>query len=49
MEFREYFALVAKKAMEVGYNLRQVNIFKFNIQECYEQGKTIDQCFDIVF
>ena len=49
MDFREYFALVAKKAMEVGYNLRQVNIFKFDIQECWEQDKTVDQCFDIVF
>jgi hypothetical protein len=49
MEFREYFALVAQKAMDVGYTLRQVNIFKFDIQECWEQDKTVDQCFNMVF
>jgi hypothetical protein len=49
MEFREYFALVAKNAMAIGYTLKQVNIFKFDIQECWEQGKTVDQCVGTVF
>ena len=47
--FTEYLEQVVILAKRFGYTSHQVKMFVFDIEECYNQGKTVEECVNIVF
>ena len=47
--FESYYQAVKIEAMGLGYKPVQIAVFYSNIEECYEDGKTIEQCVEEVF
>lgn len=45
----EYLKEVKDKAIELGYNEYQVEIFKMGIMECWSDNLSPEQCVDKVF
>ena len=49
LTFLEFFHAVAIEAKAVGYKPHVVEVFRTNIRDCWEQGKTVEQTFEEVF
>lgn len=49
LTFLEFFYAVAIEAKSVGYKPHMVEVFKMDIRDCWEQGKTVEETFEEVF
>lgn len=49
ISFEEYYRQVEQLVLDFGYRQGYAKIFLMDIQICYDEGKTVEQCFDIVF
>ena len=49
LTFLEFFHAVAIEAKAVGYKPSIVEVFKMDIRDCWEQGKTVEETFEEVF
>lgn len=49
MNFSEYYWAVAAEAVKLGYTISQIGIFKSNIEDCFNDGKSIETCLEEVF
>lgn len=47
--FSDYVQQVVLLAKNLGYSQEQMNMFFFDIEECYNDGKTVEECVNIVF
>lgn len=48
-EFSLYYWAVAEAACKMGYNASQVAIFSSDIQDYFDQGKSVNECLEEVF
>ena len=49
LTFLEFFHAVAIEAKSVGYKPHVVEVFRCNIRDCWERGKTVEETFEEVF
>ena len=49
MSFKEYYYEVSLLVKMLGYSDYGVKVFKFDIQESYENGQTVQECVDLHF
>lgn len=49
LTFLDFYHTVAREARGLGYTERMVTIFKSDIRECYDTGKSIEQTLEEVF
>lgn len=47
--YEEFFEEVKQEAFSLGYNLKQVMIFKMDIDDCFNAGKSVEQTVNEVF
>lgn len=45
----EYILEMSRQAIRLGYTARQVSMFIGDISECYEEGRSVEECLNIVF
>lgn len=48
-EFDFFFEEVLESALKLGYSKKQVNVFAFDILECYNNGNSAEECVAEVF
>jgi hypothetical protein len=49
MTYNEYYLLVEKQALLLGYTEKQISMFNVDIQECWEENISIEECIERVF
>lgn len=49
MNFDGYYAEVFQEACNLGYKAGQIDVFYYQILECFDDNKTVQQCLDEVF
>lgn len=49
IKFQDYYKAVEAEAKLLGYNPHQVKIFHLDIMMCYDEGKSVQECLEIVF
>ena len=49
IEDREVFLNVYEDARKLGYTDKQINIFRLDIIELIDEGKSVEEIIDIVF
>lgn len=49
LTFQEFYYAVSREAIGLGYTPYMIGVFKADILDCWNEGKTIEQVVDEVF
>lgn len=49
MTYNEYYLLVEKQALRIGYTEKQISMFNVDIYECWEKNISVETCVERVF
>ena len=49
MTFKEYFVAVIEAARQSGYKTNQIVKFRYDIYDCFIEGKSVDECVEEIF
>ena len=49
MNFNEYYWAIAAEAVKLGYNITQIGIFKADIEDCFNDEKSVEEAINEVF
>lgn len=49
LNFNEYYWAVAAEAIKLGYSSTQIGIFRSDIEDCFNDEKSLEECLNEVF